>query len=50
MGKLKDKKGKFTSRKQPANGGSILCSCFFNIMKDTPVNSDLIKTKISRLS
>ena len=28
MGNLRDKKGKFTSRKQPANGESISCSCF----------------------
>ena len=46
MGNLRDKKGKFTSRKQPANGESISCSCFFNIMIDTRVNSDLVKTII----
>ena len=28
MGNLRDKKGKFTNRKQLANGESISCSCF----------------------
>ena len=45
MGNLRDKKGKFTSRKQLANGESISCSCFFYIVIDTRVNSDLAKTK-----
>ena len=46
MGKLRDKKGKFTSRNQLANGESISCSCFFYIMIDTRVNSNLAETKI----
>ena len=49
MRNLRDKKGKFTSRKQLANGESISCSCFFYIMIDTRVNSDLAKLKLSRL-
>ena len=46
IGNLRDKKGKSTSRKQLADGESISCSCFFYIMIDTRVNSDLAKTKI----
>ena len=47
MGNLRDKKGKFTSRKQLTNGESISCSWgFFYIMIDSRVNSDLAKTKI----
>ena len=46
MGNLRNKKGKFTSRKQPAKGESISYSCFFYIMIDIRVNSDLAKTKI----
>ena len=46
MGNLRNKKGKFTSRKQLANRGSISCSCFFYIMIDTRVNSDWAKTII----
>ena len=46
MGNWRDKKGKFTSRKQLANGESIPCSCFFYIMIDTRVNSDLAETEI----
>ena len=46
MGNLKDKKGKFTSRKQLANGQSISCSCFLNIIVATRVNSDLAKTEV----
>ena len=46
MGNLRDKKGKFTSRKQLANGESISRSCFFDIMIDTCVNSDWAKTII----
>ena len=49
MGNLRDKKGKFTSPKQLANGESISCSCFF-IMIDTRVNSDLAKTKIVKFA
>ena len=40
MGNLRDKKGKFTSQKQLANGESSSCS-FFTM--DTPVNSDWAK-------
>ena len=45
MGNLRDKKGKFTSQKQLANGESISCCCcfFIYIMIDTCVNSDLAK-------
>ena len=52
MGNLRDKKGKFTSRKQLAKGESISCSCFLYtyIMIDTRVNSDLAKTKIITLA
>ena len=46
MGNLRDKKGKFTSRKQLANGQSISCSCFCYFTIDTRVNSDLAKTII----
>ena len=46
MGNLRDKKGKFTSRKQLANGESISCSCFLYITIDTCVNSDWAKTVI----
>ena len=35
MGNLRDKKWKLTSRKQLANGESVSCSCFFNIMIET---------------
>ena len=44
-GNLKDRKGKFTSRKQLANGESISCSCFL-YYDDTRVNSDWAKTII----
>ena len=46
MGNLRDNRGKFTSRKQLANGQSISCSCllFFFIMTDTRVHSDWAKT------
>ena len=40
MGNLRDKKGKFTSRKQLENGEPISCMLFFKIMTDTRVNSD----------
>ena len=51
MGNLRDKKRKFTSQKQEANGESILCSClFFKIMIDTRVNSDLAKTQIVKFA
>ena len=51
MGNLRDKKGKFTSRKQLANGESILCSCcsFFNIMIVLVQNLIWLKLKLSRL-
>ena len=45
LGNLRDKKGKFTSRKQVANGESISYS-FFHIMIDTRVNSDWAKAII----
>ena len=47
IGNLRDKKGKFTSQKQLANGESISCSCFlYSIMIDTHANSDLVKAKL----
>ena len=47
IGNLRDKKEKFTSRKQLANGESISCTCFFfYITIDTRVNSDRAKTII----
>ena len=48
MGNLRVKKGKFTSRKQLANGESISCSCCFPfyIMIDILVNFDFAKTII----
>ena len=54
MGSLRDKKEKFTSRKQLANRESISCGCFIYIyiyiMIDTRVNSDLAKTKIAKFA
>ena len=42
IGNLRDKKGKFTSRKQLANGeSSISCSCFF-LLRGHPERSYLI--------
>ena len=41
MGNLRDKKRKFTSQSRLANGESISCGCFFYIMIDARVNSDL---------
>ena len=49
VGNWRDKKGKFTSQKQLANGESISYS-FFIIMIDTGVNSDFTRTKIVKFA
>ena len=50
IGNLRDKKRKFTRRKQLANGEPISCSCFIYIMIGTHIISDLAETKMVKFA